>query len=242
VQSVLVNQKPKVNAFMKQKWEREKSERREALKRHLEEYKERVMSDKEFAKREEEKRHAKKEREKRKKMELQNRKQRDEDMNQLFENFFGEKRTWGQIADSYRKKYCSAYMPVGEGRFLYEHTILRKENLYETCTGGVLVPIRDPLRECNLVFADGEVLPRNSDNFEVWYRRLPIHKLFLQGKESEIHYLAPDNEQPDFPFVYIDWNVDCEFSEEDDCEEDEENTMITNNVTWDRDRWHYVDY
>jgi hypothetical protein len=54
------------------------------LKRCLEEYKERVMTDKEFAKREEEKRHAKKEREKRKKMQLQNRKQRDEDMNLLF--------------------------------------------------------------------------------------------------------------------------------------------------------------
>ncbi len=133
-------------------------------------------------------------------------------------------------------------MPIGEGRSLYEHTILRKENLYKTCTGGILVPIRDPLRECNLTFTDGEILPQNSNNFEVWYRRLPIHKLFLQGKESEIQYLAPDNEQPDFPFVYVDWNVDCEFSEEDDCGEDEENTMITNNVTWNRDRWHYVDY
>ena len=57
-----------MNAFVKQKWEHEKSERREALKRRLEEYKERVMTDKEFAKREEEKCHAKKEREKRKKM------------------------------------------------------------------------------------------------------------------------------------------------------------------------------
>jgi hypothetical protein len=53
VQSVLVNQKPKVNAFMKQKWERDKSKRREALKRRLEEYKERVMTDKKFAKKEE---------------------------------------------------------------------------------------------------------------------------------------------------------------------------------------------
>ncbi len=124
---------------------------------------------------------------------------------------------------------------------MYEHTILRKENLYEMCTGGVLlVPITDPLRECNLAFADGEVLPLYTTILKC-DRRLPIHKMFLQGKDSEIHYLAPDNEQPDFPFVYIDWNVDCEFSEEDECKEDEENT-ITKNIMWDRDRWDYVDY
>jgi hypothetical protein len=37
----------------------------------------------------------------------------------------------------------------------------------------------------------------------------------LIGKESEIHYLAPDNLQPDFPFVYLDWNVDYESSDDD---------------------------
>jgi hypothetical protein len=44
--------------------------------------------------------------------------------------------------------------------------------------------------------------------------------VFLDGNESEVHYLAPDNEQPDFPFVYVNWNVDYEFSEVDDNEED----------------------
>jgi hypothetical protein len=38
--------------------------------------------------------------------------------------------------------------------------------------------------------------------------------VFLDEKESEIHYLAPDNKQPDFLFVCVDWNVDCELSEE----------------------------
>ena len=108
-------------------------------------------------------------------------------------------------------------------------------------TADILVPIRDPLQGCSLAFAEGEVLPQKSDNFDAWYRRLPIHKRFLQGKESEIHYLAPDNEQPDFPFVYVDWNVDCELSEEDNNEEDENNT-ITKNITWDRDRCDYMDY
>ncbi len=37
--------------------------------------------------------------------------------------------------------------------------------------------------------------------------------------------MAPDNEQPDFPCVYVDWNVDCELSEEDNNEEDEKNTI-----------------
>jgi hypothetical protein len=151
-------------------------------------------------------------------------------MNILFKNFFGENRIWGPTADLYRKKYYSTYMPIGNGRFLHEHTILRKENFYKTSssklndnrtTGDILVPIRDPLQGCSLAFGEGEVLPQKSDNFDAWYRRLPIHKMFLQGKESEINYLALDNEQLDFPFVYVDWNVDCELSEEEDNEEDE---------------------
>ncbi len=35
--------------------------------------------------------------------------------------------------------------------------------------------------------------------------------------------MAPENEQPDYPFVYVVWNVDCELSEEDkDSEQDDE--------------------
>ncbi len=48
VQMVLVNRKPKVNRLMKLKWEREKLERKEAMKRHMDEYKERLMTDKEL--------------------------------------------------------------------------------------------------------------------------------------------------------------------------------------------------
>ncbi len=128
------------------------------------------MTDKEFAKREQEKRQIERERASLKKMEKLNKKQRDEDLNVLFENFFGENRTWGPIAESYKTKSHTAYMPTGEGRFLHEHTIWRKENLQERLTGGGMVPMKDPLRQCNLQFADGKVLPMNSDNFEVWYR------------------------------------------------------------------------
>jgi hypothetical protein len=79
---------------------------------------------------------------------------------------------------------------------------VRKEDLYKTIssnstvnskTGDIWVPIMDPLQGCILVFAEGKVLPEKSENFDVWYRSLPIHKVFLDGKESEIHYLAPDN-------------------------------------------------
>ena len=60
------------------------------------------------------------------------------------------------------------------------------------------------LRGCNVCFANGKILPMNSDSYDTWYRSLPIHKMFLDEKESEIHYLAPDDLQPDFPFVYLD--------------------------------------
>jgi hypothetical protein len=61
--------------------------------------------------------------------------------------------------------------------------------------------------------------------------------MYFDGKESEIHYLAPDNEQPDFPLVYVDWNgVDCEISEEDDDTKDEKNDTISKNISWNRDR------
>jgi hypothetical protein len=120
-------------------------------------------------------------------------------------------------------------MPIGDERFLYGHAIVRKEDLYKTIssnstvnskTEDIWVPIMDPLQGCSLVFAEGKVLPVKSENFEMWYRSLPIHKLFLNGKGSGIHCLAPDDKQPDFPFVYVDWNVDCELSDKEDNKED----------------------
>ena len=61
----------------------------------------------------------------------------------------------------------------------------------------------------HLPFADGKILPLNIDGFDWWYRSLPIHKLFLEGGDREINYLAPDQLQPDYPFVHLNWNVDC---------------------------------
>jgi hypothetical protein len=64
--------------------------------------------------------------------------------------------------------------------------------------------------------------------------------MFLEGKESEIHYLAPDNLQPDFPFVYLDWNVACEISKDNNEDEDKECSR-NKKVKWDTDRYDYLD-
>ncbi len=53
-----------------------------------------------------------KERVKRKKIDRQNRKQREENMHILFENFFGENRIWGPIADSYQKSIILHTFPL----------------------------------------------------------------------------------------------------------------------------------
>ncbi len=247
-QSAFVNQKPKESTFMKEEWERERSKRQAEGRKHLDKYKERLQTDTVFAKREEEKCLAEKERVKKSKIDRLKRKERDEDIELLFENFFGKNRSWGPIADAYKEKYSTLYMPIGDGRFLYEHAIVRKANLYENRntrngtstgkTGEVLVPIREPMLGSRLAFADGKILPENNDKFDVWYRSLPIHKIFLVGKESEIYYLAPENEQPDYPFIYVGWNVDCELSEEDeDSEQDDEE--ITENISWYRNRCNH---
>lgn len=225
VQSVLVHRKPKTSQFMKEKWERERSERRALMKKYSDEYNHRLRTDKAFAERALDRHIAEMEREKQKKIDQKKKKQRSEDTEILFENFFGEKMTWGPMAVTYREKYYTAYMPIGGGRFLYQCQIIRKADLYEVCTipnnsnTGRMVPIREPLLGCHIVFADGKTLPINSDKFDSWYRSLPIHKSFLEGMENEINYLAPDNLQPDFPFVYVDWNADCGSSSDEDEDE-----------------------
>lgn len=237
VQSVLINRKPKASAFMKDKWERERAERRAEMKKYVDEYNYRLLTDIGFAKRAEERHNAEKERKKKQNIDRKQKQQRDEDCEVLFENFFGEKLTWGPMAVTYSEKYHTAYMPIGCGKFLFQRQIIRKADLYEVCTlpnnskTGLLVPIREPLLGCNLVFADGKTLPMNSDKFDAWYRSLPIHKSFLVGKETDIHYLAPDNLQPDLPFVYVDWKADCESSSDEDGDEDH----------WRRDAFDYFD-
>ncbi len=79
-------------------------------------------------------------------------------------------------------------MPIGDGRFLYEHAIVRKANSYENMstrngtstgkTGEVLVPIREPMLGRRLAFADGKILPENNDeesaypqNISRWKRK-----------------------------------------------------------------------
>ena len=59
--------------------------------------------------------------------------------------------------------------------------------------------------------------------------------LIFKNFPNIFHYLAPENEQPDYPFVYVGWNVDCELSEEDE-DSGQDNEKITENMSWDRDR------
>ena len=90
VQSVLVNHKPKVSTFTKEKWERETLDWRAEAKKHSEQYKNRLTTDKDFAKHAEEKHKAENERQK-KKIDQKQKQQNDEDIQLLFENFFGKK-------------------------------------------------------------------------------------------------------------------------------------------------------
>ncbi len=156
-----------------------------------------------------------------------------EDTNILFENVFGPNRVCSPIASMHRKKYFTDYMPIGVGKFLHGHSIVRKADVYvyETSSDSMTrtsVPIKDPLVRCKLPFADGKVLPTNSNNFDRWYQLLPIHKMFLKGQDNEIHYLAPDNLQPNYPCVYLDWKVD---------KDDEPNV----NESWERDKYDFYD-
>jgi hypothetical protein len=147
VQSDLVHRKPKASAFMKEKWERERSERRAEMKKNSDKYNDRLLTDKAFAKRAMERHIAEKERRKQKKIDQKQKQQRDEDTEILFENFFGEKMIWGPMAVTYREKYHTAYVPIGVGRFSFHCQIVRKAYLYEVymvpnnSKTGMLVPI-----------------------------------------------------------------------------------------------------
>jgi hypothetical protein len=68
--------------------------------------------------------------------------------NILFENFFRPKQVLGPISIEYRKKCFIRYMPIGKGRFLVGHEIVRKEDLCMTSTTSntsTLVPINEPM-------------------------------------------------------------------------------------------------
>jgi hypothetical protein len=60
--------------------------------------------------------------------------------------------------------------------------------------------------------------------------------MFLEGREREIHYLATDNIQPDYPFVYLTWNVDCHLGGEIYRNEDEPNDK----EKWNRDKYNFL--
>jgi hypothetical protein len=101
------------------------------MKKISDDYNNRLLTDKDFAKRAEERHQADNEREKKKKIDRKKKQQHQEDTQLLFENFFCEKLIWGPMAVAYKEKYHTAYMPIGCGRFLYQCQIIRKTDLYE---------------------------------------------------------------------------------------------------------------
>jgi len=75
------------------------------MKKYSDEYNDRLLTDKAFAKRVMERHIAEKERKKQKKIDRKQKQQRDEDTQIIFENFLGEKMIWGPMAVTYREKY-----------------------------------------------------------------------------------------------------------------------------------------
>ena len=100
-------------------------------KQNREKHNEILATDINFAKHTEEWKTAERERRKHKKKEQLH---KVEEINILFENFFRPKNVWGPIADAYRKKYYTEYMPIGEGRLLRGYKIVRTDNLYVSGT------------------------------------------------------------------------------------------------------------
>jgi len=117
VQSDLVHRKPKASAFMKEKWERERSERRAEMKKNSDKYNDRLLTDKAFAKRAMERHIAEKERRKQKKIDQKQKQQRDEDTEILFENFFGEKMIWDPWQSHTGRSIIQHTCPLALGDF-----------------------------------------------------------------------------------------------------------------------------
>ncbi len=61
--------------------------------------------------------------------------------------------------------------------------------------------------------------------------------MFLEGREREIHYLAPDHLQQDYSFVYLNWNVGCKLGGKLYENEDE----LNDKEKWDRDKYGYLE-
>ncbi len=63
-------------------------------------------------------------------------------------------------------------MPIGKGRFLVGHEILRKGDLYMTSTTSrtsTLVQNSEPVLGEHIPFADGKIMSINIDGFDNWY-------------------------------------------------------------------------
>lgn len=212
--------KSRYSEKQKRKWQSEKADRLAAAAAQNAAYDARIETDPDFAAREEEWKRRKLDR----KNALKATRADREKYNFLFEKVFGKER-WGDKCNEYFHRTGSKFMPVGKGKFFDgskffdSKTILSKEDLYKS------VPENSKEFQCKCVNCIEHNLRRRCvksgmaalreglppfEDYDVWYRSLPLHVDFLMKvPDEEIHYRAPRSQQPDFPFIYVTWAIDA---------------------------------
>jgi hypothetical protein len=115
--------------------------------------------------------------------------------------------------DAYRAKYGTKFMPIGGGLFFSCGRVYKKSDFYEwndEFERTMRVNPTCPLYWISPVFAFNDELPSSERKYERWYGGLPIHHEFIKESEKANIKLTslPDNKQPDYPFLYIDWYHD----------------------------------
>lgn len=213
-QSVLVNKKPGKKRYSHAQMAKFKADRELNIAegaRNDKEYDARMKEDPEFAEREKKRKLAAKEA-KRVKRE---KKRKSAERTKIFGHVFGTddyQGKWRQYFDM----FGSSYMPIGGGKFfnMDDCSIKDRDDFYEVGENGKMIAVKRRGIVCNFdhIFADAEKLPKY-DDYEWWYRTLPIHIGFITDEEKkDIYYMAPKEDQPNYPFVYISWMIDEEES------------------------------
>lgn len=213
--------KRKYSAAQLKKFDVERQKRREEGRINDAIYDRRMAEDEEFADREKRRKLAEKERRqiviKKKKAAVEH--------DEIFGMVFGDG-NYEQKWREHRFMFGTNYMSLGDGKFfnMDDFSIKGKEDLYEYNDVGVRVPIKRSgiLRDMDLIFAEGETLPKY-DDYDCWYRSLPIHIGFVTDEDrKDIYYMAPKEDQPNYPFVCISWMIDNEESSCNSFDSDED--------------------
>ena len=193
------------------RFEAEREERRAEGKMNKELFEARVAAEPDLARKVE----AHKDAEKERRAKLKEKKKESKHINRMFGLVFGDK-PHQKLYEKWKlheQKYHSNYMSIGHGEFFHgpSCSIRGKDYFYEFNEGkGVFVARKacDILNAGEWVFPLGERLPKYKD-YEWWHRGFPLHiDLISDEDKKEIEELAPKDQQPDYPFVYVRWAVD----------------------------------